>query len=377
MPFLRLRLGYNLTCVRILQISSASTFGGGERHFVDLCRGLDSLGHEVFVALRPTCEWRDRLDFLPAGRFLYVSIRNSFGMLSAKKIARFAAQNAIDIIHAHLGRDYITASIAARSLGNTKLVLTRHVMFPMKSYLRIALSNVDAAIGVSPAVTEKLRMTFRYDRVHTIANGIAFSGRDDAADAGAEFRRYHSIPDNAVVITALGELKLQKGQRDFVLAANEIVRTHPEAFFVMAGEENSLDKRFRRELKRLVRVFGLEERFLWLGWLDDIAPLMAATDIFVSPSHSESFGLAILDAMAAGRAVVATGTDGAKELLGGMTQLAKIRDPLDLAAKIEPLIGDAEGRASLGRELRASAVERFGIEKMIAATDRLYRDLLK
>jgi glycosyltransferase involved in cell wall biosynthesis len=363
--------------VRILQISSASTFGGGERHFVDLCRGLDALGHEVFVALRPTCEWRDRLDFLPADRFLYVSIRNSFGMLSAKKIARFADQHSIDIIHAHLGRDYITASIAARSLGNTKLVLTRHVMFPMKSYHRIALSNVDAAIGVSPAVTERLRMTFRYDRVHTIPNGIAFSERGDAAAARAEFRRYHSIPEDAVVIATLGELKMQKGQRDLILAANELARDHPEAFFVVAGEDNSLDKRFRRELKRLIRVFGIEDRFLWLGWLDDIFPLMAATDIFVSPSHSESFGLAILDAMAAGRAVVATETDGAKELLGGMTELAKIRDPLDLAAKIGPLIVDAEKREKLGSGLRASAVERFGIEKMISATDRLYRELVK
>lgn len=298
-------------------------------------------------------------------------------MISAKKIARFASQHSIDMIHAHLGRDYITASIAARTLEKTKLVLTRHVMFPMKSYHRIALSNVDAAIGVSPAVTEKLRMTFRYDRVHTISNGVAFSDLSEYESIGAEFRQFHSIPGDAVIITTLGELKLQKGQRDFVLAANEIAKTHPECFFVMAGEDNSLDKRFRRELKRLVRVFGIEDRFLWLGWLDDISPLMAATDIFVSPSHSESFGLAILDAMAAGRAVVATETDGAKELLGSITDLAHIRDPVDLAAKIEPLIGDAEKRASLGSELRVSAVERFGIEKMIAATDKLYRELVK
>lgn len=363
--------------MRILQISSANTYGGGERHFVELCRGLDAMGHEVYVALRPSCDWIARLDFLPADRFLYVSIRNSFGMISAKKIARFAAQHSIDIIHAHLGRDYITASIAARTLQNTKLVLTRHVMFPMKSYHRIALSNVDAAIGVSPAVTERLRMTFRYDRVYTISNGIAFGDLSENEHLGTEFREFHSIPNDAVLITTLGELKLQKGQRDFVLAANEIAKAHPKCFFVMAGEDNSLDKRFRRELKRLVRVFGIEDRFLWLGWLDDIAPLMAATDIFVSPSHSESFGLAILDAMAAGRAVVATETDGAKELLGGITDLAHIRDPIDLAAKIEPLIGDTEKRASLGRELRVSAVERFGIDKMITATDKLYRDLVK
>jgi glycosyltransferase involved in cell wall biosynthesis len=363
--------------VRILQISSASTFGGGERHFVDLCRGLDSLGHDVFVAIRPTCSWRERLDFLPRDRFLEVSIRNSFGMLSAKKIARFAARNRIDIIHAHLGRDYITAGIAARSVGTAKLVITRHVMFPMKSYHRIALSNVDAAIGVSPAVTERLRMIFRYDRVHTIPNGISFDDLQVSHAAGAEFRRYHAIPDDAVVIANIGELRLQKGQRDLVLAANELAKDHDGLHFIIAGEDHTLDGRFRRELRRLVRVLGLEERFLFLGWLDDIRPLLAATDIFVSPSHSESFGLAILDAMAAGRAVVATETDGAKELLGGLADLAAIRDPLDLAAKIDPLISDGSKRDELGSKLRASAEERFGIEKMINATDRLYRELVK
>ena len=69
--------------MRILQISSAKNFGGGERHFVDLCRGLASRGHEVFVALRPTSEWQARLDFIPPENVLRVSIRNSFGVLSA------------------------------------------------------------------------------------------------------------------------------------------------------------------------------------------------------------------------------------------------------------------------------------------------------
>lgn len=296
-------------------------------------------------------------------------------MLSAKKIARFAEHNKADIIHAHLGRDYIAAGIAARIAGDPKLVITRHVMFPMKSYHRIALSNVDAAIGVSPAVSERLRMIFRYDRVHTIPNGISFDDIQVSEASAREFRRYHSIPKDAVVVTTLGELKLQKGQRDLVLAANEIAKGHPDVHFVIAGEDNTMDKRFRRELRRLVRVFGLEERFLFLGWLDDIWPLMAATDIFVSPSHSESFGLAILDAMAAGRAVVATETDGAKELLGGITGLAGIRDPIDLAAKISPLIKNADERAQLGSKLRASALERFGIDRMIAATEELYRRL--
>src|SRR5947209_3975529 len=134
--------------MRLLHLSSALTFGGGERHFVDLGRELCARGHVLFVGLRPTNRWQDRIDFVPPERFLHVSIRNSFGMFSARRIARFAEENGIDIIHAHVARDYVAASIAARS-ANTRLVLTRHVSFPMKSFHRFALRNVDAAIAVS------------------------------------------------------------------------------------------------------------------------------------------------------------------------------------------------------------------------------------
>src|SRR5688572_33408067 len=71
--------------MRILHVSSARTFGGGERHFVDLTRGLTERGHEVFAALRPSCSWKNRLDFLPPERLYQVSIRNSFGVLSAMR----------------------------------------------------------------------------------------------------------------------------------------------------------------------------------------------------------------------------------------------------------------------------------------------------
>ena len=86
--FFALSFRVKLQQVRVLHISSAKTFGGGERHLVDLCRELTTRGHEVFVALRPTNEWQDRLDFLPPERFLHVSIRNSFGMFSARRIGR-------------------------------------------------------------------------------------------------------------------------------------------------------------------------------------------------------------------------------------------------------------------------------------------------
>ncbi len=363
--------------MRILHISSAKTFGGGERHLVDLSRELQKRGHEVFVALRPTNEWQDRLDFLTSEHILHVSIRNSFGMFSARRISRFIENRDIQIVHAHVARDYLTASIATRSVGKPKMVLTRHVMFPMKPFYRFALRNVSAAIGVSTPVHKQLLKIFSPEKVRLIPNGIqmpAGSGRQ--AEAGIAFREMHQIPPDVPLVVTLGELNPLKGQRDFVLAANEIVKRIPNCHFVIAGKDNSIDQRFRRELKRLVRVLGLDDRFLWLDWLEDLNPMLAAADIFVSPSHTESFGLAILDAMAVGTPVVATETDGARELMAGTNSLVPIKDPIALCETVCRFIENDEVRHHLGEQLYRTARERFGLRSMVDSTEDLYKEIL-
>lgn len=368
---------YTLCDMRILHVSSAKTFGGGERHLVDLCRELSARGHDVLVALRPTNEWQEKLNFLPPENFLHVSIRNSFGMFSAKKIARFIEKNKIDVLHAHVARDYLATSIACRIAGRAKLVLTRHVVFPLKPFHKFALRNVDMAIAVSSGVTAQLDKIFPAAKITLIPNGIDLTSQtpQEKLLQASEFRVLHSIPANTPLVVTVGELRVLKGQRDFVLAANEVLKRHPEARFIIAGKDNSLDKKFRRELKRLVKVLGHDEKFVWLDWIDDLSPLLNAADIFVSPSHSESFGLAILDAMAAGTPVVATATDGAKELLKGTNALAPVKDPLALADKICEFLDDDERRRFLGTQLQAIALENYGLAAMVDATEAIYRKL--
>src|ERR1043165_9851527 len=244
--------------MRIMYISSALNFGGGERHVVDLAREMTARGVEVFVGLRPTNQWQDRFYFLPPDRFLHVSVRNSFGMMSANRIARFITKNNIHVLHAHVARDYLAAAVAARS-AKTKLVITRHVMFPMKSFHRLALRNVDRAIAVQPAMVEHLERIFHRKKIVVIPNGITFLVDDvDRGAKATEFRAFHTIPRDAPLVVTLVELKPLKGQRDFVLAANEVIKTHDDARFIIAGKDNSLDQKFRRELKRLVKVMGIE-----------------------------------------------------------------------------------------------------------------------
>lgn len=346
---------------------------------VDLCRELTNRGHEVFVALRPTNLWENRLDFLPPENIFHVSIRNSFGVLSAMRVADFIRENEVQIVHAHVARDYIPASIACLAAKRAKFVLTRHVMFPLKPFNRFALKNLAKAIGVSEAVGEEMKRVFPPSRVEVIENGIDFDNFDgvDLVNTGRDFRVLHDIPQEVPLVGTLGELKELKGQRDFVLAAAEVVKEVPDCRFVVVGVDTALGQPFRRELKRLAGVLGLGDRFLWLDWIEDTTPFFAAIDVFVSPSHSESFGLAILEAMARGRAVVATETEGAVTLLGRDGYLAPIREPVLLSERIVQALGDADARLKAGESLRRRAAERFSLRRMVDETERLYLGLVR
>ncbi len=368
-------LSTKLPNVKILHISSARDFGGGERHLVDLCRELVSRGHDVFVALRPTCTWKDRLSFIPKENFLTVSIRNSFGMFSAKRIGSFVNKKEIDIVHAHLARDYLAASVADRLAPRSKLVLTRHVVFPMKPFHRLALRNVDAAIAVSSVVKKELLRIFPPSKLHLIHNGLDFDSHGNRAAKGREFREFHNIPAEAPLIGTVGELKPLKGQRDFVLAAAEIVKELPECRFVVAGLDHTIDQRFRRELRRLVSVFGLDQQFQWLDWLEDLTPLLSALDVYVAPSHSESFGLATLEAIANGAPVVSTATDGAREMIEDEKLLVPIEDPIALAQRILRYLTQPDRANEATDQLQAFAREHYSLNAMVDRTESLYTDL--
>jgi glycosyltransferase involved in cell wall biosynthesis len=360
--------------LKVLHISSARNYSGTERHIVDLCRSLQQRGHDVFVALRPTSDWQHRLDFLPPENIFHVSIRHSFGVLSAMQIAEFAREKEIDIIHAHVARDYIPANIASLAAKPAKFVLTRHMLSPLKPFNKFALKNLSRAIGVSEFVGKELQGVFPRHKVAVIQNGLDLENLRDRAMLRHEFRSFHDIAEDVPLVGTLGELREPKGQRDFVLAAAEVIKEFPDCWFVVTGLDHTADKSFRRELRRLAKVLGVGERIIWLDWLDDTAQFYAAVDVFVSPSHAESFGLAILEAMIRGTPIVATATEGANELLGTNVDLVPVRDPVKLAAAICDVL-KKEDRDSIGDALRQRAAEKFSLERMLDETEQLYAEI--
>jgi glycosyltransferase involved in cell wall biosynthesis len=112
------------------------------------------------------------------------------------------------------------------------------------------------------------------------------------------------------------------------------------------------------------------------GWLDEVAPLLAALDVYVSASRTESFGLTIIEAMAAGRAVVATATEGAREIIdpegSGSGILVAVGDHEALAASVLHLLEEKNEREHLGALANAQVRARFDLERMVEATEQVY-----
>ena len=309
-------------------------------------------------------------------------LRNALDVPSARELARVARRREIEIIHAHMARDYPLAAFAARRNKNGRLILTRHVLFPMNRLQTLVLANVARVIAVSAAVARTLieRRMFESRKIVVVRNGIDVEhfAQARASLDRQEFCRRMKIPADRFLIGTVGEIVKLKGHEDFVQAASLIAARIPEAHFIIAGRDHSPLHKNEKSLEELINEVSLSNRIQRFGWLNNLDELYGALDVFVSASHSESFGLAIAEAMASGTPAVATATDGAQEIIedGIDGRLVPIANPQALAAAVIDLAEHAEERKRCGDAAQLHARERFGLERMIAETERVYQDAL-
>ena len=366
--------------MNILHVSSARALGGGERHLADLARGLARRGHEVYAALREDSPLRaELLSSLPPQHVFTLPLTGALDLPSALKLARLAREHEIDILHAHLARDYPPAALAARRAPAARLVITRHVLFPMNRAQRLALSNAARVIAVSGGVARSLRARniFPEHKIRVVPNAIDFA-RVEADLGGFERDAYRAETLRArapLLVGTVGELSEVKGQDDFVRAASLVARGGAVEFLVV-GEDHSRGGENRARLEDLVDELGLGERVRLVGRTEELARLLSSLDVFVSASRSEAFGLAMVEAMACGCAVVSTATEGAREIVedGATGLVVPVGDPPAMAAAIESLLDDAPRRNSLAARAREAAHSRFDLARMVEATERVYEE---
>src|SRR5215213_4669892 len=117
--------------MKILQVCSATEMGGGEVHVADLVHALSERGHAVYLAVRPNSPLRAPLNGVITS-WHEMPLRNSLDLQSVSSIVDIIRHHGIDIVHAHVGRDYLVAAMACRKAPRARLVLTRHHYLPLK-----------------------------------------------------------------------------------------------------------------------------------------------------------------------------------------------------------------------------------------------------
>lgn len=369
--------------MRILHLSSARSLGGGERHLADLASALVERGHDVYAALRQRSPLRDELDALPAANIFSFRLRNSLDLASAMELARHVREHKIEIVHAHVARDYPLAALAVWRNSQAKLIITRHVLFKLNRLHALTFRQARRVIAVSQAVGRALtaQNIFPARKITVIPNGIDFR-RFDASLQGFDretFLRRMSIAPESLLIGTVGEIKRQKGYEEYLRAAAIIAREKKSTHFIIAGADTTRTGAHRAALERLINELGLTSRVHFTGWLDEVAPLMAALDVYVSASHTESFGLAIVEAMASGLPVVATATEGAREIIDNEETglIVPVGNPDALASSVLNLLKDKAERARLGALASAQARSRFSLERMVDETEKVYLETMK
>jgi glycosyltransferase involved in cell wall biosynthesis len=359
--------------LNILQISSASSFGGGERYVADLTNSLIARGHNLFAALRSGSPLIRHLK-LPKENILTLPLRNAIDVPSAHELERFVRRQRIDVVHAHMARDYSLASYTARRNRQAKVIATRHVLFQLNRLHRHTLARATRVIAVSSAVAKELRRVVNEKQIALIPNGIDVE-RFERARVGfdrAGFLRGLGLPEDCLLVGSVGELRTLKRHDDFIRAAARIVSRFPETHFVLAGVDTVGD--VRKQLEKLVVELGLRDCFHFLGWVDEAEELLCAMDVFISASETESFGLAMVEAMAAGTPVVATRTEGAQEVVEDQKTglLVPIGDVDRIAAAVTTLLGDAERRCTMGAHAYDAAKTKFSLDRMVNEIEKIY-----
>src|SRR5262249_3184905 len=202
--------------MKILQVCSATEMGGGEVHVADLVRALAGRGHAVYLAVRSGSPLREPLAGLISS-WHEMPLRNSLDIGSARTISDLLTEHGIDIVHAHLGRDYLVAAMACRRAKTARLVVTRHHYLPIKqnAIYRWLLQDLGAVIAVSRSVGDSIseRLAIDPKKVHVIPNWIdpeRFNPVDREA-ARSMFRLRSSLS-----VACVGPLTPANGQDDFI-----------------------------------------------------------------------------------------------------------------------------------------------------------------
>jgi glycosyltransferase involved in cell wall biosynthesis len=366
----------------VVHFLESAEFGGNEQVLLQILAGLDRrrwhpvLFHHPAPGLKPLLEGAQKLDvkLRPVPR-----LQGWRGLVRMPQFFRELRGERPSVFHAHLNWPMACKfGLIAAALARIPAVVATEQLFveypfPLRALVyvlqQVIARGVDRYIAVSHHVARRLRQTFSLSapKVCVIHNSVFLApfGRLPNAELRAQLTRATERP----IVLTLARLDKQKGHCYLLEAAARV----PEAMFVLAGDGPE-----RPALEAQARALGLSNRVIFLGYRDDVCDLLASCDVFVLPSLFEGLPLSVLEAMAAGKPVVATAIGGTDEaVVDGVTGLlVPPADSAALANAIRMVLSDPVLSQRLGAAGRARAHEQFSAEAMVRRISEIYDELL-
>src|SRR5262245_608572 len=366
---------------RILYLAWAPFFSGAERAMLLTLRSLDRHAHEPYVLAGTEGEFAAqvralgiRCDVVPITPLDRAKPFSS--SLSMARVAAVALRFRPDIIHSNDMPSYQPGGCAARLLGIPAIT---HLRFPdtRPAYRWFFRPHFSLAIFISESFkADALREAPElFAGKATVIYDAVEPPRTWDVEERARRRRELDLPLDRPVVAITGQVSEVKGIWEFVEAADRL--RSADAVFAVLGDDLRTGGALRQAMQDKVTALGLSERFRFLGFRRDAPELVQAFDLVAVPSRVEPFGLASLEAMAAGRPVVASRVGGIPEVVrdGQDGILVPPRDPRALADGIARMLGNSQLREAMGACGRKRAQEFFSMRVHGQGIHRVYEQL--
>jgi sugar transferase (PEP-CTERM/EpsH1 system associated) len=307
----------------------------------------------------------------------YVLWRKGIEAGVLRRLYRCFRQEKARVVHTHQFAQLLFSLLPAKACG-ARIVHTEHEYYLYRQdararrIFRQLMRFCSAFTVVGPAVAryyaEELGVSS--SRMHVIANAVDL---EQFRVDGQESRARLGLSKEEVVLGIVGRLEPEKDHRTLLRAFRALNAHHQATRLLIVG-----DGSLRRELESQCRALDIERNVTFLGARADIPHVLAAFDVFVLSSVQEGVPLSVVEAMGAGKPVIATDVGGlrllVKPALNGL--LVPPADPVALEAAMRELTGNAALRQEMGRRSRQIAQESFGVSTMIDRYQELYDSVL-
>ena len=374
--------------LKVFQVLAGGPWGGGGVVVLALTKHLLEAGFQVSV-LCLSDEVSRR--FANAGaevvtfRHWRREIHPLRDPLAFNEIYHLIKGKQFDVVHTHTSKGGFLGRFAAKLAGIPVIIHTVHGFAfheftnPLAKFFYLQLEKLashfcDMLISVNNedrigAIEAGIVVP---NKIVTIINGIDLSQFSPNQDVTA-LRKKLGFPENCSIVGTVGRLVSQKGYEYLLHAIPEVLRFHPDTFFVFTG-----DGPLKAEFQAFVDNAGIADRCRFLGFRQDIPQLLNCFDIFVLPSLWEGLSITLLEAMAAGRAIIATNIKGNREVVthGTNGYLCRPMSSGSIADGIKELMANPELAQQLGRQAFCDANQRFDERLMLKQTMELYLRLL-